>query len=160
MKDGLLQQIDTPQNLYDRPDNVFVAGFMGSPSMNFFDATLTGSDSELYVDAGCFRVKIPAERVDPYKGYKGQQVIFGIRPENVHDPEFAPPGIHQALVESKVEVTELMGNEVILYLNVKEKSYLARVDPRSKLRVGNTASLALDMDRFHVFDKQTEKAVR
>ncbi len=160
MKDGLLQQIDTPQNLYDQPDNVFVAGFIGSPSMNFFDATLTGSDSEMYVDAGAFRVKIPAERVEPYKAHRGSQVIFGIRPENVHDPEFAPPGIHQALVESKVEVTELMGNEVILYLNAKEKSFLARVDPRSKLRVGNTANLAFNMDRFHIFDKQTEKAIR
>ena len=160
MKDGVLQQIDTPQNLYDQPDNVFVAGFIGSPSMNFFDATVTGNDNEIYVDAGAFRVKIPAERIEPYKPHKGTQVIFGIRPENVHDPEFAPPGIHQALVESKVEVTELMGNEVILYLNAKEKSFLARVDPRSKLRVGNTASLAFNMDRFHIFDKQTEKAIR
>ncbi len=160
MKDGLLQQIDTPQNLYDRPDNVFVAGFMGSPSMNFFDATLTGGDGEMFVDAGAFRVKIPSERQGPYKAYKGKQIIFGLRPENMHDPEYAPPGIHQAVVESKVEVTELMGNEVILYLNTRDKSYLARVDPRSKMRVGNTVGIAFDMDRFHIFDKQTEKAIR
>jgi multiple sugar transport system ATP-binding protein len=160
MKDGLLQQIDTPQNLYDRPDNVFVAGFIGSPSMNFFDASLTGGDGELYIDAGVFRVKVPAERQEPYKAYKGKQVIFGLRPENMHDPEYAPPGIHQAVVESKVEVTELMGNEVIVYLNSKDKTYLARVDPRSKMRVGNSVGIAFDMDRFHIFDKQTEKAVR
>ncbi len=160
MKDGLLQQIDTPQNLYDRPDNVFVAGFIGSPSMNFFEATLTGSDGEMYVDTGVFRVKIPTERQDPYKALKGKQVVFGLRPENMHDPEYAPPGIHQALVESKVEVTELMGNEVIVYLNAKEKTYLARVDPRSKMRVGNSVEIAFDMDRFHIFDKQTERAVR
>jgi multiple sugar transport system ATP-binding protein len=160
MKDGLLQQVDTPQNLYDRPDNVFVAGFMGSPSMNFFDATITGSDGEMYIDTGSFRLKVPAERQDPYKGYKGKQIIFGLRPENIHDPEFAPPGIHQALVESKVDVTELMGNEVILYLNAKDKAFLARVDPRSKMRVGNTIGIAFDMDRFHIFDKQTEKAIR
>ena len=160
MKDGILQQVDTPQNLYDRPDNVFVAGFIGSPSMNFFDATLTGSDGEMYVDTGVFRVRIPAERTDVYKPYKGKQIIFGLRPENMHDPEYAPPGIHQALVESKVEVTELMGNEVIVYLNAKDKSFLARVDPRSKMRVGNTVGIAFDMDRFHLFDKQTEKAIR
>jgi multiple sugar transport system ATP-binding protein len=160
MKDGLLMQIDTPQNLYDRPDNVFVAGFIGSPSMNFFEATLTGSDGEMYVDTGVFRVKIPAERQEPYKSLKGKQVIFGLRPENMHDPEYAPPGIHQAIVESKVEVTELMGNEVIVYLISKDKTYLARVDPRSKMRVGNTVGIAFDMDRFHIFDKQTEKAVR
>ena len=160
MKDGLLQQIDTPQNLYDRPDNVFVAGFIGSPSMNFFDATLTGGEGEMFIDAGVFRVKIPTERMEPYKAYKGKQVIFGLRPENMHDPEYAPPGIHQAVVESKVEVTELMGNEVIVYLNSKEKTYLARVDPRSKMRVGNSVGIAFDMDRFHCFDKQTEKAIR
>jgi len=160
MKDGLLMQVDTPQNLYDRPDNVFVAGFMGSPSMNFFDATLTGSDGEMYLDAGVFRVKVPAERQEPYKSYKGKQVIFGLRPENMHDPEYAPPGIHQAMVESKVDVTELMGNEVIVYLQVKDKTFLARVDPRSKMRVGNSVGIAFDMDRFHIFDKQTEKAVR
>jgi multiple sugar transport system ATP-binding protein len=160
MKDGLLMQVDTPQNLYDHPDNVFVAGFMGSPSMNFFDATLTGSDGEMFVDTGAFRLKIPAERQDPYKAYKGKQVIFGLRPENMHDPEYAPPGIHQAMVESKVDVTELMGNEVIVYLTVKDKTFLARVDPRSKMRVGNAVGVAFDMDRFHIFDKQTEKAVR
>jgi multiple sugar transport system ATP-binding protein len=160
MKDGLLQQVDTPQNLYDRPDNVFVAGFIGSPSMNFFDATLTGSDGEMYVDAGVFRVKMPAERAEAFKAYKGKQVIFGLRPENIHDPEYAPPGIHQALVESKVEVTELMGNEVIVYLNNKDKTFLARVDPRSKMRVGNTVGIAFDMDRVQMFDKQTEKAIR
>jgi multiple sugar transport system ATP-binding protein len=160
MKDGLLQQVDTPQNLYDRPDNVFVAGFMGSPSMNFFDATLTGSDGEMYVDTGVFRVKVPTERQEPYKGYKGKQIIFGLRPENMHDPEYVPAGIHQAIVEGKVEVTELMGNEVIVYMNSKDKTYLARVDPRSKLRVGNSVGIAFDMDRFHIFDKQTEKAVR
>ncbi len=160
MKDGLLMQIDSPQNLYDHPGNVFVAGFIGSPSMNFFDATLTGTDGEIYVDTGAFRVKIPAERMEPYKPYKGKQVIFGLRPENMHDPEYAPPGIHQAVVESKVEVTELMGNEVMVYLNAKDKSFVARVDPRSKMRVGNTVGIAFDMDRFHIFDKQTEKAIR
>jgi multiple sugar transport system ATP-binding protein len=160
MKDGILQQVDTPQSLYDRPDNVFVAGFIGSPSMNFFDGTLTGSDGEMYIDTGVFRVKIPPERQEPYKAYKGKQIIFGLRPENVHDPEYSPPGIHQAVVESKVEVTELMGNEVLVYLNAKDKSFVARVDPRSKMRVGNTVGVAFDMDRFHVFDKQTEKSVR
>jgi multiple sugar transport system ATP-binding protein len=160
MKDGILQQVDTPQSLYDRPDNVFVAGFIGSPSMNFFDGTLTGSDGEMYIDAGVFRVKIPPERQEPFKAYKGKQIIFGLRPENVHDPEYSPPGIHQAVVESKVEVTELMGNEVLVYLNIKDKSFVARVDPRSKMRVGNTVGVAFDMDRFHIFDKQTEKAVR
>jgi multiple sugar transport system ATP-binding protein len=160
MKDGVLQQIDTPQNLYDKPDNVFVAGFIGSPSMNFFDATLTGDDSNMMLDAGAFRVKLPNEKLGAYKGHKGKQVIFGIRPEDIHDPEYSPPGVHQAIVESKVEVTELMGSEVIVYLSTKDKPFLARMDPRTKARVGNTVGVAMNMDNVHIFDKQTEKAIR
>ncbi|MFC1466066.1 MAG: ABC transporter ATP-binding protein [Candidatus Brachytrichaceae bacterium NZ_4S206] len=161
MKDGVLQQIDTPQVLYDRPDNVFVAGFIGSPSMNFFDATLTSSGSDLYVDTGAFRVKVPENKVEPYRAHVGKQVIFGIRPEDIHDPEYAPPGIHQAIVESKVDVTELMGNEVIVYLMTSNnKPFLARVDPRTKARVGNTMGMAFNLDNMHIFDKQTEKAIR
>lgn len=161
MKDGVLQQIDTPQVLYDRPDNVFVAGFIGSPSMNFFDATLTGSGNDIYVDTGSFRVKVPENKVEPYKAHIGKQVIFGIRPEDVHDPEYAPPGIHQAIVEAKVDVTELMGNEVIIYLVAPgNKPFLARVDPRTKARVGNNMGVAMNLDNMHIFDKQTEKAIR
>ncbi|RMG63303.1 MAG: ABC transporter ATP-binding protein [Chloroflexi bacterium] len=161
MKDGVLQQIDTPQVLYDRPDNVFVAGFIGSPSMNFFDATLTSSGGDLYVDTGAFRVKVPENKVEPYRAHVGKQVIFGIRPEDIHDPEYAPPGIHQAIVESKVDVTELMGNEVIVYLMTSNnKPFLARVDPRTKARVGNTMGMAFNLDNMHIFDKQTEKAIR
>jgi multiple sugar transport system ATP-binding protein len=161
MKDGLLQQIDTPQTLYDRPDNIFVAGFIGSPSMNFFDATLTGSGNDVYVDTGAFRVRVPDGKSDPYKAHIGKQVIFGIRPEDVHDPDYAPPGIHSALVESKVDVTELMGNEVIVYLMASNnKPFLARVDPRTKARVGNSMPVSLNLDNMHIFDKQTEKAIR
>ncbi len=160
MKDGVLQQIDSPSKLYDLPDNIFVAGFIGSPSMNFFDATLTGSGNDLYVDTGAFRLKVPETKVEPYKAHTGKQVIFGIRPEDLHDPDYAPPGIHSSNVESKVEVTELMGNEVIIYLNAKDKPFLARVDPRTKSKVGNTVQIAMNMDNMHLFDKQTEKAIR
>jgi multiple sugar transport system ATP-binding protein len=160
MKDGFLQQIDTPQNLYDRPDNVFVAGFIGSPSMNFFDATLTGTGDEVWVDTGSFRVKMPEGKAAIYRPQRGKQVIFGIRPENIHDPMYTPAGIHAEKVQGSVEVTELMGNEVIVYLNTKGKPFLARVDPRTQTRVGNTMDVALDMDRVQIFDKQTEKAIR
>jgi multiple sugar transport system ATP-binding protein len=162
MKDGVLQQIDTPSRLYDLPDNIFVAGFIGSPSMNFFDATLTGSGNDLYVDTGAFRLKVPENKVEPYKAHTGKQVIFGIRPEDVHDPEYSPPGIHQAIIDSKVDITELMGHEVILNLMTPttNKPFLARVDPRTKARVGSTLGVALNLDNMHIFDKQTEKAIR
>ena len=160
MKDGVLMQIDTPQSLYDKPDNIFVAGFMGSPSMNMFKGTLTGGDGEMYVDTGIFRVKVPGFRQAPLKSHMGKEIIFGIRPEDVHDPEFAPVGIDKEMVDAKIEVTELMGNEVILYLNSGDKNFLARVDPRSKGRVGNSVSMAFNMDNIHIFDAKTEKAIR
>jgi multiple sugar transport system ATP-binding protein len=160
MKDGVLQQIDTPQTLYDRPDNLFVAGFIGSPSMNMFDGTLTQTDGNMYVDTGGFRVRVPDTKKELYKAYVGKQMIFGIRPEHIHDPEYLPPGIHSAQVESKVDVTELMGNEVIVYLETGGKPFLARVDPRTRARVGNNITVAMNMDNMHLFDKQTERAIR
>jgi multiple sugar transport system ATP-binding protein len=140
MNHGVLQQIDTPQVLYDLPGNLFVAGFIGSPAMNFLDAEIEGSDA--------------------YRPYVGKQVVFGIRPEDTHDPEFAPPGITKALVEARVEVTELMGDEVIVHLASNRHSFMGRFDPRTSARVGNTVSAALNMDRMHIFDKETKQAVR
>ena len=87
-------------------------------------------------------------------------MIFGIRPEDMHDPNFAPPGIHPALVEAKVEVTELMGNEVFLYLLTGDKNFVARVDPRTRARIGNKVQVALNLDNMHLFDKETEQAIR
>ena len=157
MKDGNLQQIDTPQNLYNTPSNMFVAGFIGSPSMNFFDARLIPGDSgyELMVDVGSFKVPIPQERVAPYRQYLNRPVIFGIRPENLHDPGFTPAGIHQTQVKAKATVAELMGHEVILYLDTPTdtpQEFLARVDPRTRIRVGDTVELALDINAIHLFD--------
>jgi multiple sugar transport system ATP-binding protein len=160
MKDGILQQLDTPQNLYELPGNVFVAGFIGSPSMNFFDAKLVPSNGGLVVDAGAFSVRVPDERKSVYQAHSGKQVILGVRPEDIHDPNYLPPGVHQAPVEAAVEVTELMGNEVYLYLKSGDKSYVARVDPRSRARVGDKVQVSLNLDNMHLFDKATESAIR
>ena len=160
MKDGLLQQVNSPQELYDHPANVFVAGFMGSPSMNFFDATLVMEDGKMYADCKDFRVLAPEDRHAVYKPYLGKEVIMGVRPEHIHDPEFAPPGIIPALVEAKVDVTELMGHEIIAYFATPHTQFLGRFDPRTQVRVGMTTHSAFDMSRMHIFDKQTEKAIR
>lgn len=138
LKDGILQQLDTPQTLYDAPINVFVAGFIGSPSMNFFDARLIERDGKIALDCRDFIVDVPENRANTYRPHLGKEVIFGIRPEDVHDPDYAPPGIKQALVEAKVDVTELMGNEVIVYLVTEHTQFLGRFDPRTSARVGNT----------------------
>jgi multiple sugar transport system ATP-binding protein len=160
MRDGILQQIDTPQSLYNFPGNVFVAGFIGSPSMNFFDATVTGGVEKMYLDGGTFRVEVPLSRTQAFGPYLGREVIFGIRPEDVHDPAFAPPSINGAPVNCKVDVTELMGNEVFLYLMAGTKDFTARVDPRTTIRVGNEVQVLFNMDNLHIFDRDTEKAVR
>ena len=160
LRDGILQQVDTPQNLYQRPDNIFVAGFIGSPAMNFFDVTLVGTKEEMYVDGGTFRVKLPPEKARPLGDYLGKQVIFGVRPEDIHDRQYAPPGITAAPLTAKVDVTELMGNEIFVYLLTGQKSFIARVDPRTRARVGQDLDIVMNMDNVHIFDKQTERAIR
>jgi multiple sugar transport system ATP-binding protein len=157
---GVLQQLDTPQNLYDRPNNLFVAGFIGSPAMNFFPAKLRKENGKLVVDAGDFAVNIPPSRAKPYEVEAGKDIIFGIRPENIHDAEYVPTNIDAEKVAVKVDVTELMGNEIFLYLVSGKNTFVARVDPRSKLRVGEQATVAFDMDNIHIFDAATEEAIR
>jgi len=138
MNKGLLQQLDTPQNMYDKPNNLFVAGFIGSPSMNFFPAKLTKKGNDLVVDAGEIVVTIPPERKDPYMKLVGKDVIFGIRPEDIYNLMYLAPGIHVANVSTKVDVTELMGNEIYLYLVSGKHNFVARVDPRTRFKVGET----------------------
>jgi multiple sugar transport system ATP-binding protein len=157
---GILQQLDTPQNLYDYPNNLFVAGFIGSPAMNFFPAKLSMGGGKVTVDMGDFQVNVPDALAGPYKNMDGRDIVFGIRPENIHDPDFAPPNIHGEKVSAKVDVTELMGNETLLYLVSGKNTYVGRVDPRSKMRVGDDMQLIFDMDKFHIFDAGTEEAVR
>ncbi len=157
---GNLQQLDTPQNLYDFPNNLFVAGFIGSPAMNFFPAKMSVSGDKVAVDTGDFKVQIPAAHAAPYKNMDGKSVVFGIRPENIHDPEFAPQNIHGEKISAKVDVTELMGNETLLYLLSGKNSFVGRVDPRSKLRVGASTDVIFDMDKIHIFDASTEEAIR
>ncbi len=156
LKDGVLQQLDTPQALYDRPRNMFVAGFIGSPAMNFFNATLTGTVEEMYVDGGTFRVCVPQDKAQKLAPHLGKEIIFGIRPEDVHDRELAPPGIAAAPVRARVDVTELMGNEVFLYLLTGKQQFIARVDPRTKARMGHEVEVVMNMANMHAFDPRTE----
>jgi multiple sugar transport system ATP-binding protein len=161
MKLGILQQVDTPQNLYDYPSNKFVAGFIGSPSMNFFEGKIVKDNGRLHFDSGSFSAEIPENLNEVYDGYVNKPVTFGIRPEDIHNPSYLPAGIIPSNVEAKVEVTELMGNEIFVYLDSGEHTgYIARVDPRSKYSFGEEVEVAFNMDNFHIFDKETEEAIR
>ena len=157
---GVLQQLDSPQVLYDHPNNLFVAGFIGSPAMNFFPGKLRKDDGKIVVETGDFSVPIPAKKSKPYESHVGKDIIFGLRPENIHDSDFVPSNIDSEKVAVKVDVTELMGNEIFLYLVSGKHTFVARVDPHSRLRVGEQATVAFDMDNFHIFDAATEEAIR
>lgn len=157
---GLLQQVETPQTLYDYPDNLFVAGFIGTPAMNFVKSRLQKSDGKLIVDSGSFHVEVPPDRVGAFSSYVGRDVILGIRPENIHDPHFVPSGIFLQSIEGKVELTELMGNEIFLYLSCGEHNLVARVDPRTACRMGDRTEIVFNMNNMHMFDPETERAIR
>jgi len=152
MNKGKLQQLDTPQMLYDHPANLFVAGFIGSPAMNFFNGKVVVEDGQMIVDLDTFRVKVPQHDMARYESVVGKDIIFGIRPEDIHKPEFAPPGIVAELVDVTVDVTELMGNEIFLYLVNGTHSFTARVDPRTQATFGDQLQVAFNMDNFHIFD--------
>lgn len=160
MYDGILQQVDSPRNLYDSPANVFVAGFIGTPSMNFFDATLVSEEGKLIVDTGDFRVAVPDDRKKAYSSYVGKQVTFGIRPEHIHATEFAPPGIVPSPIKGTAEVVELLGHELHVYLRTGKHVPIATIDTRKRLSVGNEIDLVVDMANMHIFDKNTELAIR
>jgi multiple sugar transport system ATP-binding protein len=159
MRDGILQQLDTPQRLYDNPSNTFVAGFIGSPAMNFFDATVTGSRDDMYLDAGDFKMSVKGTQSEKLVPYMGKTVVMGIRPEDIHDRQFVPSAFNGAPVKAQVDVMEPMGAEIHLYLMSGKSSYVARVDPRSQARPGNALDVVMNLDRIHIFDKQTEQTI-
>jgi multiple sugar transport system ATP-binding protein len=153
---GELQQIDTPFNLYHNPRNVFVAGFIGSPSMNFFDATLKPDGDNLIIDTGAFELKVPASKAAPFKSHSGQEVVLGVRPEDIHDGNYLPQGITPANVPANVEVIEQMGNEMIIHLENNGRNFIARTDPRTKAQVGGNLDVTFNLDNMHIFDRNTE----
>jgi multiple sugar transport system ATP-binding protein len=157
---GILQQVDTPQQLYDYPNNLFVAGFIGSPAMNFFPATLLQQDGKLLVDSKTFAIEVPENRVKTFQPFVGRNVIFGLRPEDIYNPDFPAPGIIAQPVEANVEVVELMGNEIFVYFKNGDHSFVARIDPRTRYQMGQSVQVVFNVDNMHLFDAETEKAIR
>lgn len=157
---GVLQQVGTPEELYDKPANIFVAGFIGSPAMNFFQVTIVQSQEGLYLDAGDFRLPAPPEKASMLARHSGQKVSLGIRPEDIHTKEYLPAGIStSAVVQARVDVTELMGNELFIYAISNGHQFLARVDPRMRARPGQDIELVFNMTNLHIFDSETERVI-
>ena len=163
MKDGFIQQVDTPQNNYDYPHNKFVAGFIGSPQMNFFDVTLEKKADGVYATFGNNAIKVPQEKLDKLtdESYIGKEVIMGIRPEDIDDAPAFVEANPDATMKVHVEVTELMGSETYLYFTTsgKDESVIARVDPRTATRPDDDIKVAMDTSRLHFFDKDTEETI-
>ena len=156
MKDGRIQQNDTPLNLYNKPVNQFVAGFIGSPSMNFVQGALVAEGGGPVFDEGNFRLPLPKEHHDALKDHVGKEVTLGIRPEDIHDPDSMGRSVEAVEIEALVEVVEPMGNEVFLYLTTGKSSFVARVDPVHIPTVKQRVRLAVEIDKAHFFDRETE----
>ena len=171
MKDGYIQQIDSPINLYDSPCNKFVAGFIGSPQMNFVNAKLIMQDGKYAVEFGSddskngrgrkFYVELPASKADndSLKYYVDKEVIMGIRPENIHDEEMYLSADKTGIIEADVDVTEMLGAETFLYITCEGIPLTARVSPRCTARPGDTIKLAIDANKVHLFDPSDEHAL-
>ena len=161
MKDGIIQQVDTPQNLYDMPCNMFVAGFIGSPQMNFLDGTLIKKGDLYGVDLGGDVIPLPKEKTADGKldAYVGKTLKVGIRPEDIKDDEEFLEKHPNSHLSAEVEVSELMGAEIYLYLTYQGQNLMARVAPTSKSRRGDKITVAMDTHKIHLFDPETEKTL-
>ncbi|GAA3010966.1 ABC transporter ATP-binding protein [Tetragenococcus solitarius] len=159
MKDGLVQQIGTPSEVYNTPINVFVAGFIGSPAMNFFDVTL--KDGIITNNYG-LQLKIPAGRNKTLveKGYDGKEITFGIRPEDIHGEQLALEATPETNVHTEVVVSELLGAETMLYTKIDDTEFVSKVDARDFHEPGEMIDLSFDLNKAHFFDKDTEEVIK
>ena len=155
MNAGQLQQLDTPESLHERPANLFVAGFIGSPSMNFFPAKVASSQGQAVADAGFFKAPVSGKAADAV----GKDVILGVRPEDIVDLAHARQD-GQLPVEARVNVVEFLGNELQLILAADSQTFVARVGTDTQTRPGQTLRVGFNLRKLHVFDKQTEAALR
>ncbi len=164
MKDGLIQQVNTPQKLYEAPCNMFVAGFIGSPQMNFIDAELKKKkDGNVYVEFAGFSIKLPEEKAELKKVVQAVEeerpVVLGIRPEHLHNEDFYMEQLKDSVIKAEVEVTELMGAETYLYLDIDGNKFTARVKPTTSIMPGDKIEIAIDPEKINIFDKATETAI-
>jgi len=157
---GVIQQVDTPQRLYDAPCNIFVAGFIGSPQMNFLDVVLKEDGKGYYLEVNGDHLYIPAGKVkDDLKPYTGKSMKMGIRPEDIYDDDLFLGAHPDSTIDTTVDVSELMGSEVYLYLNYGDSVLTARVAPTTESRSGDNIKVALNMNKIHLFDAETTVAI-
>ena len=161
MKDGVVQQVDAPVELYQKPKNLFVAGFIGSPQMNFIDAKVVNNGTDVMLQFGSHSIKVPEAKAKVLmsNGYEGKTVVLGIRPEDIKDEEVFINTSPDSVVSVTIKVYEMLGAEVFLYFDIEGFDMCVRVNPRTTARPGDTIKLAFDLSKIHIFDKETEEAV-
>ncbi len=159
MKDGIIHQIADPIKLYDKPVNKFVAGFIGSPPMNFIKGTISKTEGRFYFNEGKFQVRIVDSMAKAVEPYAGKEVIFGIRPEDIYDKLFVSEAPPDNTIKAACEVIEPMGSEAYLYLNTGKNSLIAKVGGHNKPTINQDIDLVLDMSKVHFFDKDTEATI-
>ena len=157
MKDGLIQQVGAPLEVYAMPQNQFVAGFIGSPAMNFVQCTVTARNGDLYFTTPGLSLPVPQAKAKAMAAYKDKPVTMGIRPEDMH--EVTPQDPPNRVFDAKVEVVEPIGHEIYLDVTVGTFEVIARVSPDTPVKVGQTIKLAATVDKLHAFDPQTERAI-
>jgi multiple sugar transport system ATP-binding protein len=160
---GALQQVDTPQNLYDHPANLFVAGFIGSPAMNFFEGRMVRVDGTVCCRIDAFNLRMDKQKEEALAKHLGGEVVFGIRPEHIVDKRLVPDALPDAVLKTKIDVAEPLGNEVFLYLvpqlKLGEGSFIARMGPETWTRPGQEFDVVFDMAKVHVFEKESGLAI-
>ncbi len=159
MKDGILQQVADPISIYDTPKNKFVAGFIGSPPMNFMNGRIIKKEGKLYFDEGKIMVKLVEDMHKTMMPYVGKDVILGIRSEDIYDKLFVSEAPPENIVRVNCEVYEPMGSEVYLYLNTGKHTFIARVGAHDKPKVNADMDVVFDMSKIHFFDKNTEDTI-
>jgi len=161
MKDGVIQQVDSPKRLYDNPCNKFVAGFIGSPHMNFIETLVKVEKNDVYILLGDNKIKLPEAKAKCVKdgGYDGKKVVLGIRPEDIHDEEACINMFPDTLVKTKIKVYELLGAEAILYFDIQGVQMAAKVSSKCALRVNDDAIFELNMNKAHLFDIDSEETI-
>ena len=161
MKDGIIQQVDTPQNLYDHPCNLFVAGFMGMPPMNFIDCKVVKSGQDVLLMFGSHSIKVPEVKANKLiaGGFIDKEVVLGIRPEDIHDEQLFIESSPESVIDARINIYEMLGAEVYLYFSIDQFDVTARVNSRTTARPGDTVQFAFDLSKIHIFDKETEEII-